>query len=113
MRPTCSWSGRGVEPAGRASCWGRWACAASPTPRAPWRWSARPGDGSPGEVAPAQPGSLTIALLVALAIGMEKWRLLGQQAGWVSCAGVLMLTVGASDPGAYVLRHAGLTLIGA
>jgi hypothetical protein len=44
---------------------------------------------------------------------MEKWRLLGQQAGWVSSAAVLMLTVGASDPGAYVLRHAGLTLIGA
>jgi uncharacterized membrane protein YccC len=65
------------------------------------------------EAAPSLPGSLTIALLVALAIGVEKWRLLGQQAGWVSFAAVLMLTVGADYPGAYVLRYAGLTLIGA
>ena len=62
---------------------------------------------------PSLPGSLTIALLVALAIGVEKWRLLGQQAGWVSFAAVLMLTVGAEDPSSYVLRYAGLTLIGA
>jgi uncharacterized membrane protein YccC len=65
------------------------------------------------EATPSLPASLTIALLVALAIGVEKWRLLGQQAGWVSFAAVLMLTVGAEDPGAYVLRYAGLTLIGA
>jgi uncharacterized membrane protein YgaE (UPF0421/DUF939 family) len=65
------------------------------------------------EATPSLPGSLTIALLVALAIGVEKWRLLGQQAGWVSFAAVLMLTVGAEDPAAYVLRYAGLTLIGA
>jgi uncharacterized membrane protein YgaE (UPF0421/DUF939 family) len=65
------------------------------------------------EATPSLPGSLTIALLVALAIGVEKWRLLGQQAGWVSFAAVLMLTVGAEDPSSYVLRYAGLTLIGA
>jgi uncharacterized membrane protein YgaE (UPF0421/DUF939 family) len=65
------------------------------------------------EAIPSLPRGLTIALLVALAIGVEKWRLLGQQAGWVSFAAVLMLTVGAEDPGAYVLRYAGLTLIGA
>jgi uncharacterized membrane protein YgaE (UPF0421/DUF939 family) len=65
------------------------------------------------EATPSLPGSLTIALLVALAIAVEKWRQLGQQAGWVSFAAVLMLTVGAEDPGAYVLRYAGLTLLGA
>ncbi|MFD2094198.1 FUSC family protein [Blastococcus deserti] len=65
------------------------------------------------EATPSLPGSLTIALLVALAIGVERWGLLGQQAGWVSFAAVLMLTVGAEDPGAYVLRYAGLTLLGA
>ncbi|NEK59458.1 hypothetical protein GCU56_16490 [Geodermatophilus sabuli] len=65
------------------------------------------------EATPGLPRALTIALLVALAIGVERWRALGQQAGWVTFAAVLMLTVGADDPGAYVLRYAGLTLIGA
>ncbi|WP_448623514.1 FUSC family protein [Geodermatophilus sp. URMC 64] len=65
------------------------------------------------EATSSLPGALTIALLVALAIGVEKWGVLGPQAGWVSFAAVLMLTVGADDPGAYVLRYAGLTLLGA
>jgi uncharacterized membrane protein YgaE (UPF0421/DUF939 family) len=65
------------------------------------------------EATSALPGALTIALLVALAVWAEKWTVLGQQAGWVSFAAVLMLTVGAEDPAAYVLRYAGLTLLGA
>jgi uncharacterized membrane protein YgaE (UPF0421/DUF939 family) len=65
------------------------------------------------EATPALPGGPTIALLVALAVAVERWRALGEQAGWVSFAAVLMLTVGAADPAAYVLRYAGLTLLGA
>jgi hypothetical protein len=59
------------------------------------------------------PGALTIALIVALAIGIEQWRLLREQASWVSFAAVLMLTVGTADPAEYALRYAGLTLLGA
>src|SRR5215218_1882950 len=59
------------------------------------------------------PDALTIALIVALAIAVEQWRLWGEAASWVSFAAVLMLTVGASDPAAYAVRYAGLTLLGA
>ncbi len=57
--------------------------------------------------------ALTIALIVALAIAVEQWRLWREAASWVSFAAVLMLTVGASDPAAYAVRYAGLTLLGA
>ena len=65
------------------------------------------------ELTRAIPGALTIALIVALAIGIEQWRLLREQASWVSFAAVLMLTVGTADPAEYALRYAGLTLLGA
>jgi uncharacterized membrane protein YgaE (UPF0421/DUF939 family) len=66
------------------------------------------------ELTRAVPDALTIALLVGLAIGIEQWRrLLRDQASWVSFAAVLMITVGAGQPGPYVLRYAGLTLVGA
>jgi uncharacterized membrane protein YgaE (UPF0421/DUF939 family) len=59
------------------------------------------------------PGALTIALIVALAIGVEQWRLLQEHASWVSFAAVLMLTVGSADPARYAVAYAGLTLLGA
>lgn len=66
------------------------------------------------EVTRAVPNALTIALIVALAVVVERWaRLLREQASWVSFAAVLMITVGAGEPGPYVLRYAGLTLLGA
>ena len=66
------------------------------------------------ELTQAAPGALTIALIVALAVGVEQWRLLQEHASWVSFAAVLMLTVGtAADPARYALAYAGLTLLGA
>ncbi|MGY1704095.1 aromatic acid exporter family protein [Geodermatophilus sp. SYSU D00697] len=65
------------------------------------------------ELTRAVPNALTIALIVALAVAAEQWRLWREQASWVSFAAVLMLTVGLDDPDAYVLRYAGLTLLGA
>jgi uncharacterized membrane protein YgaE (UPF0421/DUF939 family) len=65
------------------------------------------------ELTRAVPNALTIALIVALAIAVEQWGLWREQASWVSFAAVLMLTVGLDDPDAYVLRYAGLTLLGA
>ena len=66
------------------------------------------------ELTAAIPGALTIALIVALAIGIEQWRLLQEHASWVSFAAVLMLTVGtAADPARYAVAYAGLTLLGA
>ena len=65
------------------------------------------------EVTRGIPDTLTIALIVALAIGIEQWRLLREQASWVSFAAVLMITVGTSDPTEYAVRYAGLTLLGA
>jgi uncharacterized membrane protein YgaE (UPF0421/DUF939 family) len=59
------------------------------------------------------PGALTIALIVALAVGVEQWRVLREHASWVSFAAVLMLTVGTRDPARYALNYAGLTLLGA
>ena len=59
------------------------------------------------------PGALTIALIVALAVGIEQWRLLREHASWVSFAAVLMLTVGTADPARYAVGYAGLTLLGA
>ncbi len=65
------------------------------------------------ELTRAVPNALTVALIVALAVLVEQWRLWREQASWVSFAAVLMLTVGLDDPDAYVLRYAGLTLLGA
>ncbi|MGY1689003.1 FUSC family protein [Geodermatophilus sp. SYSU D01105] len=65
------------------------------------------------ELTRAVPNALTIALIVALAVAAEQWRLWREQASWVSFAAVLMLTVGLDDPDTYVLRYAGLTLLGA
>jgi uncharacterized membrane protein YgaE (UPF0421/DUF939 family) len=65
------------------------------------------------ELAIPIPGALTIALIVALAVGIEQWRMLQEHASWVSFAAVLMLTVGAADPGRYAVSYAGLTLLGA
>src|SRR5687767_13858900 len=65
------------------------------------------------ELTRAIPGALTIALIVALAIGIEQWRLLREHASWVSFAAVLMLTVGTADPARYAVGYAGLTLLGA
>jgi uncharacterized membrane protein YgaE (UPF0421/DUF939 family) len=65
------------------------------------------------ELTRAVPNALTVALIVALAMLVEQWQLWREQASWVSFAAVLMLTVGLDDPGAYVLRYAGLTLLGA
>jgi uncharacterized membrane protein YgaE (UPF0421/DUF939 family) len=65
------------------------------------------------ELTRAVPNAVTIALIVAAAITVEQLRLWREQASWVSFAAVLMITVGLDDPGAYVLRYAGLTLLGA
>src|SRR3954452_25223504 len=66
------------------------------------------------ELTTAIPGGLTIALIVGLAIVIEQWRTLREQASWVSFAAVLMLTVGtAADPVRYAVAYAGLTLLGA
>jgi uncharacterized membrane protein YgaE (UPF0421/DUF939 family) len=65
------------------------------------------------EVSSGLPGALVIALIVALSIGLEQWRVLREHASWVSFAAVLMITVGTTDPTAYALRYAGLTLLGA
>jgi uncharacterized membrane protein YgaE (UPF0421/DUF939 family) len=65
------------------------------------------------ELARAVPNTVTIALLVALAIAVEQLRIWREAASWVSFAAVLMLTVGADEPGQYALRYAGLTLLGA
>ena len=59
------------------------------------------------------PGAVTIALIVALAVVVERLPLLREHASWVSFAAVLMLTVGAADPARYAVRYAGLTLLGA
>jgi uncharacterized membrane protein YgaE (UPF0421/DUF939 family) len=59
------------------------------------------------------PAALTIALIVALAVGIEQWRVLREHASWVSFAAVLMLTVGTADPARYAVAYAGLTLLGA
>lgn len=59
------------------------------------------------------PNALTIALIVGIAVVVEQWRLLREQASWVSFAAVLMITVGTDDPASYVLRYGGLTLLGA
>jgi hypothetical protein len=65
------------------------------------------------ELATPLPGALTIALIVALAVGIEQWRVLQEHASWVSFAAVLMLTVGTANPARYAVSYAGLTLLGA
>ena len=65
------------------------------------------------ELTEAVPNALTVAAIVALAVLVEQLQLWREQAGWVSFAAVLMLTVGLDDPHTYVLRYAGLTMLGA
>ena len=65
------------------------------------------------EVTAGLPDALAVALIVAVAIVVEQWRLFREQASWVSFAAVLMLTVGTADPADYAVRYAGLTLLGA
>jgi hypothetical protein len=65
------------------------------------------------ELTAALPGAVTIALIVALAVGIEQWRVLQEHASWVSFAALLMLTVGTADPARYAVSYAGLTLLGA
>lgn len=62
---------------------------------------------------PLIPGAVTIALVVAVAIVVEQWPVLGEHRTWVSFAAVLMFTVGASDPARYAVSYGGLTLLGA
>jgi uncharacterized membrane protein YgaE (UPF0421/DUF939 family) len=59
------------------------------------------------------PGAVVIALLVALSTAVSKWRVLGQHATWVTFAALFMLTLGAEDPGAYILGYTGQLLVGA
>ncbi len=65
------------------------------------------------EITRAVPNGLTVAAIVALAVLVEQLKLWREQASWVSFAAVLMLTVGLDDPDTYVLRYAGLTMLGA
>lgn len=65
------------------------------------------------ELTRAVPNALTVAAIVALAVLVEQWKLWREQASWVSFAAVLMLTVGLDDADTYVLRYAGLTMLGA
>ncbi|MGY1704094.1 aromatic acid exporter family protein [Geodermatophilus sp. SYSU D00697] len=65
------------------------------------------------EVTPGLPEALVLALLVALAVGLERLPVLGGNASWVSVAAVFMLTVGAGDPADFVAAYAGLVLLGA
>jgi uncharacterized membrane protein YgaE (UPF0421/DUF939 family) len=59
------------------------------------------------------PDALTLALLVAVAIAVEPWQVLGASGNWVSVAAVFMLTIGSGDPTEFVLAYAGLVLLGA
>jgi uncharacterized membrane protein YgaE (UPF0421/DUF939 family) len=65
------------------------------------------------ELTAGLPEALVLALLVALAVGLERWPVLGANASWVSVAAVFMLTVGAGDPADFVAAYAGLVLLGA
>lgn len=58
------------------------------------------------------PTALTLAVLVALAVGLEQWRVLGQNSSWVTFAAVFALTIGGSEPAEYVLSYTGLVLLG-
>lgn len=65
------------------------------------------------EIARPVPTALTLALVVAVAIVVEQWRVLGANASWVSVAALFTLTLGeADDPTAYVLPYAALVLFG-
>ena len=65
------------------------------------------------EIARPVPTALTLALVVAVAIVVEQWRVLGSNASWVSVAALFTLTLGdADDPTAFVLPYAGLVLFG-
>ncbi|MGY1821942.1 FUSC family protein [Geodermatophilus sp. SYSU D00079] len=59
------------------------------------------------------PEAAVLALLVALAVVLEQWRVLGENAGWVSFAAVFVLTIGIGDTADFVLSYAGLVLLGA
>lgn len=65
------------------------------------------------EVARPLPTALTLALVVAVAIGVEQWRVLGSNASWVSIAALFTLTLGgAGSPTDFVVTYAGLVLLG-
>ncbi|TQN38147.1 uncharacterized membrane protein YgaE (UPF0421/DUF939 family) [Blastococcus colisei] len=65
------------------------------------------------EIARPVPTALTLALVVAVAIGVEQWRVLGSTASWVSVAALFTLTLGnADDPTAYLLPYAAMVLFG-
>jgi uncharacterized membrane protein YgaE (UPF0421/DUF939 family) len=65
------------------------------------------------ELTRAVPNALTLALVVALAIVIEQWRVLGANASWVSVAALFTLTLGgADDPTGFVVPYAGLVLLG-
>jgi uncharacterized membrane protein YgaE (UPF0421/DUF939 family) len=59
------------------------------------------------------PTALTLAVLVALAVVVEQWRVLGQNASWATFAAVLTLILGGDRPAQYVASYAGLMLLGA
>ncbi|WP_158579954.1 aromatic acid exporter family protein [Geodermatophilus marinus] len=59
------------------------------------------------------PRALTLALVVVLAVLLEQWRVLGENASWVPVAAVFMLLLGAGDPLDYAVAYAGLVLFGA
>src|SRR4051812_7679674 len=59
------------------------------------------------------PGALTIALIVALAVGIERGRMLQEHAGGVSFAAVLMPAGGRAARARYAVSSAGLPLLGA
>ncbi|WP_324275417.1 hypothetical protein [Blastococcus brunescens] len=46
------------------------------------------------EIARPVPTALTLALVVALGIGVEQWRVLGSNASWVTVAALFTLTLG-------------------
>jgi uncharacterized membrane protein YgaE (UPF0421/DUF939 family) len=59
------------------------------------------------------PNAVTLALVVALAVAAEQWRVLGAGASWVAIAAVFTLTLGQADsPTEFVVPYAGLVLLG-
>lgn len=61
----------------------------------------------------AGPNLLTIALVVALGVLLGGWPRLGSSRTWVPTSALFVLVIGNTDPTAYVLGYAGLTLLGA
>src|SRR4051794_41499629 len=57
------------------------------------------------------PGALTIALIVALAVGIEQWRVLQEHANWGRLSPVLLVTGGTAEPARDAGRQAGPSLL--